>query len=70
MYPVVVEINPPSHVVRDKEELYWPFGWLELHRRLVRLFYGGHEAHVTGWNVDKRGHVGIDGLLCSAEDQG
>ena len=58
-YPVIIEVDLPSFVVRDKDELHWPFGWSELHRRLVRLFFGGHEAHVPGWDADKGGHIGV-----------
>ncbi len=28
--PVIAEICLSSHVVGNKNELYWPFGWLEL----------------------------------------
>ncbi len=58
-YPFSVEIYLPSHVVCDKDELYGPLGRLELHQRLVRLFFSGHEAHMPGWDADKGGQVGV-----------
>ncbi len=57
--PFIVEIYLPSHVVGNKDELYWLFGRFELYRSLVRLFVRGHKAHVSTRGADKSGHVGV-----------
>jgi hypothetical protein len=57
--PVVAEICLQSHVVSNKYEFYWPFGRLELHGRVVRLFVSGHKAHVSHGKSNKNGHVGV-----------
>ncbi len=62
--PVIAEICLPSHVVGNKNEFYWPFGWLELQGRVVRLFVGGHEAHVSSRNANKCRHVGVASNCC------
>ena len=57
--PFAVEMYLPSHFVGNKDELHWPFGRFEFHRRLVRLFVSGHKAHVSTRDADKSGHVGV-----------
>ena len=55
--PVVAEIWLPPHVVSNNDEFYWPFGRLELHGRVFRLFVSGHKAHMSRGNANKSGHV-------------
>ncbi len=59
MNPIVVEVCLPSHGVGNKDELYRPFGWFQLHERLVRLFVSGYEAHVSCRDANESGHVGM-----------
>ncbi len=56
---IVVKVCLSSHVVRDKDEFHWPFGRRDLHGRVVRLFVGGYESHVSGWDANEGGHVGV-----------
>ncbi len=57
--PVIAEICLSSHVVGNKKEFYWPFDWLELQGRVVRLFVGGHKPHVSSRNANNCRHVGV-----------
>ena len=57
--PIIVEISRPSHIVSNKDEFYWSFGWLKIHGRVVHLFVSGHKAHVSSGNANKSGHVGV-----------
>ncbi len=56
---IVVEVCLSAHVVRDKDEFHWPFGRRELHGRVVRLFVSGYKSHVSGWDANEGGHVGV-----------
>jgi hypothetical protein len=56
---VVVKIGRSSQVVSDHDKFHGPFGWCELHGRVVRLFVSGYESHVSGGNANKGGHVGV-----------
>ena len=57
MDPVVAEICLPPHGISNKDELYRPFGRLELHGFVVRLFMSGHTSHVSTRNFNKGGNV-------------
>jgi hypothetical protein len=59
MDSVAVQVGRSSQVIGDQDEFHGPFGWCELHGLVVRLFVSGYESHVSGWNVDKGGHVGV-----------
>ena len=56
---VVVEISRSSQIVEDEDKFHWPFGRCELHGLVVRLFVSGYESHVSGWNANEGGHVGV-----------
>ncbi len=59
MDPILAEMCLSSRVVGNKNEFCWPFGWLELQGRGVRLFVGGHKTHVSNRNANKCIHVGV-----------